>query len=397
MLWIGLLSGTSVDGIDAALARIDTASGGAPRIDKLLAFETFPYPEEVRGLILELCHASNPALDDVLRLDALLGELFAVAAAEIATKGEVNLEDVAAIGSHGQTVRHVPDARTAQFEFAGAVREFSVRSTFQIADPAIIAERTGVDTVARLRHRDMAAGGEGAPLAPVLHLSMLGERDAFLVNIGGIANVTIPGMGPGKDGPIAFDTGPGNMLMDALVKDLTGGAASYDHGGKMAAAGSVNEALLAELLQHPYFERKAPKSTGREDFGDLFAQKILQDAGVFGLSPEDILATATALSAESIARSLAPYRKERPSADHLYVCGGGAHNPALLDELARRVPGISIRSVDAIGYDPDSVEALLFAWLAACHVAKWPGNLPSVTGATHPVILGEFIPGRKPK
>lgn len=397
MLWIGLLSGTSVDGIDAALARIDTASGGAPRIDKLLAFETFPYPEEVRSLILDLCHASNPALDDVLRLDALLGELFAVAAAEIATKGEVSLEDVAAIGSHGQTVRHVPDARAAQFEFAGAVREFSVRSTFQIADPAIIAERTGVDTVARLRHRDMAAGGEGAPLAPVIHLSMLEGRDAFLVNIGGIANVTIPGSASNEEGAIAFDTGPGNMLMDALVKDLTGGVASYDHGGKMAAAGSVNEALLGELLQHPYFDRKPPKSTGREDFGDLFAQKILQDAGVFGLSPEDILATATALSAESIARALAPYREERPGADHLYVCGGGAHNPALLDELARRMPGLSVRSVDAIGYDPDSVEALLFAWLAACHVAEWPGNLPSVTGATHPVILGEFIPGRKPR
>lgn len=390
MLWIGLLSGTSVDGIDAALARIETAEDQAPRIDKLLAFETFAYPEEVRGLILDLCHADTPHLDDLLRLDALLGELFAIAAEEIASKAGVKLEDVAAIGSHGQTVRHVPQPRSAQFEFAGLSREITVRSTLQIVDPSIIAERTGVDTVARLRHRDMAAGGEGAPLAPVLHLSMLQGHNAFLVNIGGIANVTIPG---GKH-PIAFDTGPGNMLMDALVKELSGGKASYDHGGRMAAAGTVNEALLAELMQHPYFEKEPPKSTGREDFGERFAKKILLDAGVFGLSPEDILATATALTAESIARALQPYQEDR-DADHLYVCGGGAHNPALIDQIAHRLQGVSVRSVEAIGYNPDAVEALLFAWLAACHVSGWPGNLPTVTGARRAVVLGELIPGSR--
>ncbi|MEW6775347.1 MAG: anhydro-N-acetylmuramic acid kinase, partial [Bdellovibrionota bacterium] len=390
-IYLGLLSGTSADGVDAALARIEAVRGKAPRFKGGKFFRCYPFPAEIKKRILALGETPAPDFREILQLDVLLGELFAVAAAECCREAGVSLSRVKAIGSHGQTVRHLPERVQANLEFAGSRRRFDLAATLQIGDPSIIAERTGRPVVARFRQRDMAAGGQGAPLVPAFHLALLGKNaaSAAVVNVGGIANATLPGKTP-----LAFDTGPGNMVMDALASRLLPGNPSHDEDGKSAAKGSVREKLLAEFLSDPYFQKKPPKSTGREYFGKSFVDRFESRGRALGLSrPEDFLATATTLTARSIAKALEDFSTAKIK--RVYLCGGGAHNETLGRMITDALPQARVETTAALGAGPDAVEALAFAYLAACHEAGWPGNVPSATGARRAAILGERVPGAK--
>ena len=395
MLWIGLISGTSADGVDAGLAEIGLEPAKAPKFLGARSYRCHPFPADVRKRILEMAETPDINAEELLHLDCLLGEIFAAAALELCQAAGVRPQDVRAIGSHGQTIRHLPLRREERLEFAGAPRKWRTASTLQIGDSSIIAERTGIATIGRFRHRDMAAGGQGAPLVPIFHLALLGalpgSRNArtAAVNIGGIANVTIP---PGGGHPaLAFDTGPGNMVLDRLCSTFWPDGPGYDQGGGHAAKGCVSGELLKEQLADPYFSLAPPKSTGRELFGKAFTEEFSRKAARLRLSPEDTLATATALTAASIAEAL---QAHAGPLDRLFICGGGAGNATLLSMIRDRMPKAAVEPTTALGVDPGAVEAHAFAYLAACHEALWPGNIAAATGARGAVVLGERAPGR---
>lgn len=364
--YIGLISGTSVDGIDSVLAEI--GDGGI----ELRAARTHPYPEALGDAIRTAIAAPDRcAVDAVGELDARVGEAFRDAAVALLDEAHVPPEDVRAIGSHGQTLRHRPDA----------VHRF----TLQIGNPAIVAADTGIDTVADFRRADVALGGQGAPLVPPFHDWLFREPGVARVvaNLGGIANLTI--LGADAEPVTGFDTGPANTLSDAWIRHETG--RPYDAGGDWARNGAVNASLLERLLADPYFDRPPPKSTGPEHFNlDWLAR-----ARTEGIDPADVQATLVELSAVSLARALV---RALPAAQELIVCGGGAHNAYLLERLGVHLPGIDIVSTEAFGIAPDWIEASAFAWLADCYVRGRPGNLPSVTGASRATILGALYPGR---
>ncbi len=358
-LYLGLISGTSADGIDAAL--VECAGTGV----RLLGARTDVYDAPLRREVLALAQGEAAFdLDALGRLDVRLGEAFAASALALLKQTGVAPRTVRAIGSHGQTVRHRPQG----------AHPF----TLQLGDPSVIAERTGIPTVADFRRADMAAGGQGAPLLPVLHAALLaapGEPRAVL-NLGGIANLTLL---DGAGGVRGFDTGPANALLDAWCARHTG--AAHDAGGALAAAGRADAALLAALLADPYFAAPPPKSTGREHFHLRWL-----DARIAGrdLAAADVQATLLALTVRSIAGALAAHA---PDTRLLWVCGGGVHNPVLLAAL-RRAVSCPLRSTAEAGVDPDFIEAMAFAWLARQRLLELPGNLPSVTGARAPRVLG---------
>lgn len=356
--YLGLISGTSADGIDAVLARF------APRL-QIVAARTFAYSGDLRERILAL--ARNDAAVELValgRLDVEIGECFANAALALLRETDVDAGAVTAIGSHGQTVCHRP-AGTHPF-------------TLQIGDPNVIAERTGIVTVADFRRADVAAGGQGAPLLPALHAALFADADTprAILNLGGIANLTL--LVPGRS-VAGFDTGPANCLMDAWCMRARG--VPRDDGGTWAANGHVDDALLARLLADPWIEAPPPKSTGREYFNLDWL-----DARLTGThEPADVQATLLQFSARSIAEAL---RQHAPDVREVYACGGGVHNPVLLDALRAELPGVLLASTSALGLDPDFVEAVGFAWLARARSEGMPGNLPSVTGARGPRVLG---------
>ncbi|OQA40054.1 MAG: Anhydro-N-acetylmuramic acid kinase [Chloroflexi bacterium ADurb.Bin325] len=384
MIVVGLMSGTSADGVDAAVVRL---AGAPPVLEwELLAHVHSPHPPALRA---EIFACFRPETGDVARLCALnfaLGRAFAAAAlAAIAAAGLAPAQ-VALIGSHGQTVWHIPDGPAA--------------STLQIGEPAVIAELTGVTTISNFRTRDMAAGGQGAPLVARVDALLFGHprlRRA-LQNIGGIANVTYAPPG-GIEAAFAFDTGPGNMLIDDAAQRATGGALDYDRDGALAAAGRVDEELLAELLAHPYYLRPPPKTTGRELFGRQYGAEVWARARARGLSGEDSAATLTELTARSIA---AAYRDFLPAwPDEVIVSGGGARNPVLMARLATALaraaaarPAPRVMTSDELGLPVEAKEAVAFAVLAYETWHSRPGNLPAATGAQRPVILGSITPGR---
>jgi anhydro-N-acetylmuramic acid kinase len=356
-LYLGLISGTSADGIDAALVRFE------PCLDVVGAL-THPYPESLRARVLALATSNaSVALDDYGTLDVAIGIAFADAANTLLAKTGVDRNDVAAIGSHGQTVRHRP---TGEYPF-----------TLQIGDPTVIAERTGIATVADFRRADVAAGGQGAPLLPALHAAVFAsERTRIVLNLGGIANITV--LAPGRD-VLGFDTGPANCLLDAWAHRHRGTA--RDEGGAWADSGRVDRELLATFLSDPYFAASPPKSTGREHFNlDWLDARVRA-----GIAPADVQATLLALSADTIAQAI---RSAAPDAREVFACGGGVHNPALMAALAERVAPATLASTASLGLDPDYVEAAGFAWLARARLANEPGNLPAVTGARGPRVLG---------
>lgn len=379
-LVVGLMSGTSLDGIDAALVRI---SGPAtkPRV-RLVAFETLAYRAPVRQMILRIAAGESATAGQISQLNFLLGELFAEAALRVCRAARVSPSRLAAIASHGQTIFH----QGSPVRLAGR----RIRSTLQIAEPAIIAERTGAPVVADFRPADMAAGGQGAPLVPMVDYLLL--RDArqgtVALNIGGIANLTVIPAGAKPEQVFGFDTGPGNMVIDGLVRHFTKDRQAFDAGGRWAATGKVIDALLAEMLRLPFFARQPPKSAGREQFGRDFINRFLLKWR--RLRPEDSLRTATELTARGVAGALERFVLGKIAIHRIIVSGGGAHNRLLIARLAELAPGLRLQRSDEFGIPVDAKEALAFAVLADRTLHGLTGNLPSVTGARHPVVLGKI-------
>ncbi len=372
----GLISGTSMDGIDVAIVRIHGA-GSRIRL-RLETFRTVPYPTRVRRALLASCNAKQISVAEISQLNFLVGELFSRAVEKTCARARIPLRSLELIGSHGQTIYHQGRAGNAH-GFRGA-------STLQIGEPAIIAERTGVPTVGDFRTADMAAGGTGAPLAPFLDYLLYRhrQRGRAALNIGGIANVTLIPPGAAPADVVALDTGPGNMVLNALVEHFTGGRRHFDRDGQMAARGRVRQALLSRLLRHPFFRQPAPRTAGREEFGREFVARLLREK----LSLEDLLATATALTADSIAIAI---RRFPPGPiNDLVISGGGVHNRFLMERLAAALP-IRILAAEKFGIPGDAKEAVLFAVLAYHTLQKIPANLPSATGARHAAILGKLV------
>jgi len=369
-LFLGMISGTSADGIDVALVRF--AEGAAPQ---LLRARTFPLEASLRETVLRVSQAEALVhLDEFGELDTRLGQAFAAAAQQLLEEAGVDASHVRAIGSHGQTLRHRPQG-DAPF-------------TLQVGDANCIAEATGIDTVADFRRRDVAAGGQGAPLVPAFHAATLHDavEDRAVLNIGGIANLTllpVHGMVRG------FDTGPGNGLMDAWCLRHRG--QPFDRAGAFAATGHCDDALLSRLLAEPWLSLPPPKSTGRDQFHVRWLEDRLPSTP---LEPEVVQATLARFTARTVADAL---REQMPTCARVLVCGGGVHNPVLLRELATLLPGVVVESTAEKGLDPDFVEAMAFAWLAREFVARRAGNLASVTGARGARVLGVLYPGANPE
>ncbi len=364
-LFIGIMSGTSVDGIDVAIVRMTEKP-------QLLHFCEHAMPEKLREPILRLSEPSINEIDSMGELDHALGIAFANAVLETIEHAGLNTQDITAIGCHGQTIRHRPIAKHP--------------FTLQIGSGAIIAEKTGITTVADFRSRDIAAGGCGAPLVPFAHRILFGSDTAntAILNIGGIANVTWLG----KDGEtIGFDTGPGNMVMDELMLALTDGRYGYDTDGELATRGSVCHGLLDKLMQHPFFQQSPPKSTGREDFGRNITNQILAWPD---LIDADRIATACALTIWGISSAI---RFLPNTPDIWLICGGGTKNSHLMQNLAAQLSPAKISTTEAAGIPPQAVEATSFAILAHQTLRGANNTLPEVTGATHAVCGGIITPG----
>lgn len=365
--FLGLISGTSADGIDAALVRFDDDHAHAR--PTLLHGRTHAWQPALRERLVTLGQQAQAlTLDEVGELDVRIGHAFAAAALATLREAGLSARDVAAIGSHGQTLRHHPHG-DAPF-------------TLQLGDAHVIAERCGIPVVADFRRRDVAAGGHGAPLVPAFHAATLHDpsEDRAVLNLGGIANLTLL---PARGTVRGFDTGPANGLMDAWCQRHTGMA--YDADGGFAAQGRVDGPLLARLMAEPWFAAAPPKSTGRDRFHLDWV-----DAALAGIeAPADVQATLLALTARSVGEAL---RATQPGTRRVIACGGGVHNPLLMAALAEAMPDAAIESSAVHGLDPDFVEAMAFAWLARQHLAGRPGNLPAVTGAAGPRVLGALYP-----
>ena len=366
---VGLMSGTSLDGVDAAVVRAE--GSGAGLAVEALAFVSEPYDDALRAALAACVEAATSDVRLVSQLHARLGERFAEVAR--AALGGAGLDACDLVGSHGQTVQHVPEAE----DCAGV----PTRSTLQIGSPAVIAARLGAPVVADFRAGDLALGGQGAPLAPYLDGALFGSaaETRVLLNLGGIANLTV--LPAGEPPRSAFDTGPANMVLDALALRLTG--RPYDADGALAARGTPDEALLADLLAHPFFAAPPPKSTGREDFGAAFVERLVGRGG----APADLLATAAALTARSVAEAV---RALRPAPARVVASGGGVHNAALVAMLAEALAPVPLETTAAYGLDPDAKEAVLFAVLAHEWAEGVRTGLPAVTGASGAAFQGSL-------
>ena len=394
MIVAGVMSGTSADGINVALVRLSTRGRGRPRYT-LLAHEEYPFPAPVRRAVLAMMNAELALVADLARLNFLLGELYAEAVTRTARKHRVKLD---LVGCHGQTLYHQGVAQ----RFLG--RKLAV--TWQTGEGAVIAVRVGVPVVSDFRPADMAAGGKGAPLVPFLdYFLFANQRDGSIAqnrvvqNIGGIANLTVIPAGTSLRQVIAFDTGPGNMVMDAVMEELFG--KRYDRDGKIAASGRVLDGVTAKLLSAKFFRERPPRTAGREEFGREYVSRFLQLCR--GVSKPDMVATATALTARSIAdavqrfvlprfAALRPAKHQRRHNHQMIVSGGGAKNPTLMAMLHNEIApfGISLHSSDEFGLPAEAKEAVAFAVLAHETWHRRPSNVPSATGAKRAAILGKI-------
>ncbi|PYU21296.1 MAG: anhydro-N-acetylmuramic acid kinase [Acidobacteria bacterium] len=383
-LALGLMSGTSVDGIDVALVRISPTITENAAHARLENFVTLPFPTAVRAEVLRIAEGARVSPGEISQLNFRLGRVFADAALRACRKFRVHPRRLSVIGSHGQTIFH--QGRLSRF--LGQ----SVASTLQIGEPAMIAAITGVITVGDFRPADMAVGGQGAPLVPWLDYLLYRDahRGRAVLNIGGIANVTIIPKGASPRSVMAFDTGPGNMVIDALVRQATSGRRSFDAEAQMASRGQLLPGLLDALLAEPYFRQAPPKSAGREQYGKAYVEKILGWGRRHRARPEDLVRTATVLTALSIADALHRWVLPRTSLAQLIVSGGGARNPLVLAQLSAALGGIEVVTTEALGLPGDAKEAFIFALLADETVHGRPANLPSATGATRPAILGKI-------
>ena len=379
MLILGMISGTSVDGIDAALVDIH---GAPPDLDvSLRSFTCLPFTDKQRRQIFELFDPATAPVDKICQMNFAIGEWFAAAAQQAIQTAGLQPDQVDIIASHGQTAYHCMEPETP------------VKSTLQLGEAAVIAERTGVTTIADFRVADVAAGGQGAPL--VSYVDWLLYRHPSLQravqNIGGIGNVTYLPAAASPERVLSFDTGPGNMMIDYAAQQISDGALTFDRDGLLASGGQVNTALLEQLMAHPYLSQPLPKTTGREQFGEFFARRIWEQGVEQGLAGIDILTTLTTFTATSIADS---YQRFLPGpVDEVIVGGGGASNPTMLRMLAERLPNTRILRQEDLGYLSDAKEAIAFAILAYEGLHGRPGNLPSCTFARHPAVLGKITPG----
>lgn len=376
---IGLMSGTSADGVDAAL--VEWPDAGAARPFQLRGFCSRAFDVTLQDRIHALAAgrlAGAHVLRELTALDVLLGERFAEAAAAVAREAGIGLGAVDAIASHGQTVAHHPE----------------LRATLQIGDPSLIAERTGVTTVGDFRPRDLAAGGEGAPLAPFFHHAALADPDEsrIVLNLGGIANVTALPHGADPDAVVAFDVGPANALIDTVVRVASEGRERIDRNGVRARRGRVDAALLARLLDDEFLRRAPPKSTGRERYGWAEGESLLAEWTRGGRDPDDLVATLVACNAEAVARACRDFCGGTPQ--RLLVCGGGARNPAQMDALAAALPETIVEPTDRVGVPAEAVEAMAFSLMGRNALLGIPNHLPRTTGAARATVLGEICLGR---
>ena len=386
-LVVGLMTGTSVDGVEAALVSI---RGEPPRLSwKLKGHLSSPLDPKMAAQIRKAAAGEPWPAADFAALDAALGELYAAATLELLADAGVAPAEVSAIGLHGQTIFH-QGARDPRAAGLGGL-------TWQIGSAAVLAERTGIRVVHDFRSADVAAGGEGAPLVPYVdYLLFRSEHVARgLLNLGGIANLTAMPMNALPEQVIAFDTGPGNMLLDQIVQRFTGGALSYDEDGKRAVGGSPDAALLAEALADPFFDLAPPRSTGREHFGAAFLEPWFAAAKVRGLSEADLLVTAAMLSASAVAQAIEDFVAPRFELGAIYASGGGTENPVLMAALEAALDPIELHVVDELGLPSAAKEAVAFAVIAHETLHHRIGNVPGVTGASRPLILGS-VTGEPP-
>ena len=381
-LIVGLMTGTSADAVDAVLVRFRGL--GLDARHEVLAYRETPLEPALRREVLEVAAAQELAPERLMRLDAALGECFAATVLELLAGAKVDPGRVDAVGSHGQTVRHIP-----RHQGEGQAL------TLQLGSAALLAEHSGLTVVSDFRTRDTAAGGEGAPLVPLADWWLFHSKSEAraLLNLGGMANVTWLARDGSLADVLAFDTGPGNSVLDALMSLRSDGRETHDRDGAVAASGRVNEALLAELLEDPFFALPPPRSTGREHFGDSYAVQLRDVGRSLGISEEDVLATAVELTAASVAGALHRFIVPRGRPDALYVSGGGVRNRTLMQALERRIAGISLQPLAVLGVPPEAKEALAFAFLAHQTLCGLAGNVPSATGAAHAVVLGHITPG----
>jgi len=378
---IGLMSGTSADGVTASAVRV---AGSYTQTEMtFMGSKTYPYTKGLRAEIFELFDSQAARVDSVCSMNFILGREFAKAAKSLASSLSLRSDEVDLIGSHGQTIYHDPRP-------AGG----SGGSSLQIGELAVIAEITGISTVGDFRKRDLAAGGEGAPLSPYVdYILYRSDKEGIAIqNIGGIANLAYMPPACSEEEVIAFDTGPGNMIVDKLVNAYTEGGLDYDRDGTIALNGEVDEVLLEELISEPFFSRRPPKSTGREIFGAGFTKRLLSVAEQRGLKKGDVIATATMLTVETIARAYEGFVLKEGPLDIIYLAGGGANNRAMVEWLGRRLPDIAIERFDALGIPSEAREAAYMAILANEFVMGHAANMLTATGAKRKVILGSFVP-----
>jgi len=370
----GIMSGTSLDGIDVAIVDIH-----GKKIEPL-AFHSVPYPKSVRSAILGVSNTMTHTAA-IARLHFLLGELYAEAVRETCRRKRISLRSISLCGLHGQTIFH----EGAPINYLGR----RVASTMQIGDASVVAERTGLRIISNFRERDIAAGGRGAPLVPLVDFLLFRHRriGRIALNIGGIANITVIPAGASREDVVAFDTGPGNMVIDALVSRLTDGRQTCDRNGRIARESKIHEGLLKAMLGDPYFKLRPPKSAGREQFGQEYSSGLIAT----GVALPDLIATATELTAQSIALAISSYAE---TTREVIASGGGVHNRWLMRRLRELLPTHDLVTSADHGIDPDAKEAIAFAVLAYEFISGRPGNLPSATGARQPALLGRETPAR---
>lgn len=377
-LALGIMSGTSADGIDVALVRF---SQQGPRFENFL---TVPFRPPVREAILRLSEGKPATTEETSQLNFLLGETFAEAVLAGCRKFRVRPSQIAWIGSHGQTVFHqgVPSS------FCGR----RVASTLQLGDPSVIAQRTGIVTVGDFRTADMAAGGQGAPLVPFVDFLLYRhlKRGRAALNVGGIANLTVIPPGAKIEQVFAFDTGPGNMVVDALMRHYTDGRKRFDREARMASRGKLLPALLESLLRDPYYRKAPPKTAGREQFGETYLHNLLAHPETRRARPEDVVHTATILTAASISEAFRRFVLTKTNVAELILSGGGTHNPLLRAQIQAALPGVALRGSGELGIPEDGKEAFAFAVLGGQTLRRRPGNVPGATGAKRTVVLGKI-------
>jgi len=380
---LGLMSGTSADGVDAALVEI---SGSGPELEwKLLAFEHRPYPDDLREELFAIFDSGRGVLSEIIALDNRITREFASAGLAALKGAGLAPGELDLVGSHGQTLWHAPP-RVAGPERAGS---------WQACSAAILAETLGAPVVYDFHSRDIALGGEGAPLVPYADFLLLRDEKLgrLMLNIGGTADVAYLPPAAALEDILAFDTGPGNMVIDETVRALTSGARTYDPEGRMASEGRVSDRLLDELLRGPFFRRPPPRSTGREEFGSRFATTVLGKGRHMGLESSDILATVTALTARSIGDAVKEFVLPRGALDEVIASGGGLHNTLLMEMLKAELPkSVALRPSSDFGLPVDAKESIAHAVLANETVSGRPANLPGATGAARPVLLGSVVP-----